>query len=430
MKSEVVIVGGGWAGIACAVELADHGIPVTLLDAAKQLGGRARRVDWHGLAIDNGQHLMIGAYRETLRLMQRLNTTQKLERRCLELNVPGFHLRLHKLPAPLHLVFGLLFAHGLTLRNKIAAVNFMRYLQAINFKLETDMSASALLARHKQPVEVRERLWNPICIAALNTPADIASGQVFCNVLRDSLAGTREDSDLLMNRADLGELVADAALVYLAQRQSEVRMSCKVETIERTDNGFQLPGCNISAPHVVLAVHPARLPKLVSEWPEMANIVSQIEQLTWQPILTLWLHFAAAPKFPFPMLGLGDSSAPWAFERNDIAPGMVAIVMSAEGPHLQLAPEHLRDAYLNLLTQQLGPLPQLLDWKTIIERRATYACVPNMQRPSNRTPINGLYLAGDYTADSIPSNTYPATLEGAVRSGVECARLIIANQKY
>jgi len=429
MKSEVAIIGGGWAGIACAVELADHAIPVTLFDAAKQLGGRARRVDWQGMAIDNGQHLMIGAYRETLHLMKRLNTMQKLERRRLELHVPGFRLRLRKLPAPLHLAVGLLFAHGLNLRNKVAAANFMRHLQAIDFILETDISASALLARHKQPAEVLERLWNPICIAALNTPADVASGQVFCNVLRDSLAGTRADSDVLMNRADLGELVADAALVYLGQRQCEVRLSSKIEAIERTDSGFQLKGCDFSAKQVVLAAHPARLPTLLSELPEMAYIVSQINRFTWQPILTLWLHFAAAPHFPFPMLGLGDSTAPWAFERNDIAPGMVAIVMSAEGPHLQLAPEHLRDAYLILLAQQLGPLPELLDWKTIIEKRATYACVPNMQRPSNRTPINGLYLAGDYTTDSIPSNSYPATLEGAVRSGVECARLIIANQK-
>jgi hypothetical protein len=127
------------------------------------------------------------------------------------------------------------------------------------------------------------------------------------------------------------------------------------------------------------------------------------------------------------MLGLGDWQAPWAFERNDIAPGMVAIVMSAEGPHLALATEKLCDEYLNLLSQQLGPLPKVLGWKIIIEKRATFACVPNMQRPGNRTEVDNLYLAGDYTASADPTQAYPATLESAVRSGVKCARLIIAD---
>lgn len=427
----VAIIGGGWAGIACAVELSDCGVPVILYEAARQLGGRARRVDWEGMAIDNGQHLMIGAYRESIRLFTRLGSLNQLERRPLELHLPGFQLRLPALPAPLHLAVGLLFAGGLGLGEKLAAARFMHAIQSINYRLPKDIPANELLNQHKQPPRLIAQLWAPLCIAALNTPMETASGQVFCNVLRDSLAGTRADSDLLMNRIDLGALLADAAQPYLANRQSEVHLASKIDSIHRHQAGFTLKSpvfkSEITAMKVVMACHPARLPNLLSELPEVADVITQVSTLTWQPILTLWLRFAAPPAFPFPMLGLGDSEAPWAFERNDIAPGMVAIVMSAEGPHLAITTEKLRDVYLHLLAQQLGTLPKVLGWKTIIEKRATFACVPNMQRPGNRTALNNLYLAGDYTASADPTQAYPATLESAVRSGVECARLIIAD---
>lgn len=429
MQDRIAIVGGGWAGLACAVELAAHARPVALYEAARQLGGRARRVDWDGLAIDNGQHLMIGAYRETLALMARLGTLEKLERRPLELLLPGFRLRLPRLRKPLHLGIGLFTAHGLSLREKFAAARGMRDLQALNFKLPADLPAGELLKQLCQPAHLVEKLWAPLCIAALNTPLEQASGQVFCTVLRDSLAGTRADSDVLLNRADLSGLLADAALAYLNRRHCEVHVASKVEGIIRVDRGFHLAGPDVAATRIVVATHPARLSTLLTGLPELAGIVSQAAAFTWQPILTLWLRFTQPPVFPFPMLGLGDSQAPWAFERNDIAPGVVALVMSAEGPHLHWPPEKLLTNYLGLLAGQLGPLPKLLSWKTIVEKRATFACIPNLPRPGNRTRLDGLYLAGDYTAGADAADNYPATLEGAVRSGVECARLILADSK-
>ncbi len=428
-SDKVAIVGGGWAGIACAVELAGQGVPVGLFESARQLGGRARRVDWDGLAIDNGQHLMIGAYRETLRLLKRLGTFDRLERKKLELVLPGFRLRLPRLPSPLHLGIGLLAANGLHLRDKFAAASFMRYLQALNFKLPFDSSVEELLAQQKQPDNLVEKLWAPLCIASLNTPIAKASAQVFCNVLRESFAGPRENSDLLLNRADLGYLLPDAATTFLGHHKSEIHLGCTVEAVSRVQEGFHLTGPAITCEQIVLAPHPARLSALLAGLPEMTDFIRRISDYTWQPILTLWLRFSATPHFPYPMLALGDSSSPWAFERSDIAPGIVSLVMSADGPHLEQPAEQLRDQYLALLARQIGPLPELINWKTIIEKRATYTCIPNQFRPGNRTPIDGLYLAGDYTAGVDPTATYPATLEGAVRSGVECARLILADRK-
>lgn len=425
-SNKVAIVGGGWAGIACAVELADHGIPVMLFEAARQLGGRARRVDWNGLAIDNGQHLMIGAYRETLRLMQRLGTDGLLERRPLQLSLPGFRLRLPALPSPLHLVFGMLAATGLSLRDKLAAARFMRELQTQNFRLSADMPVSVLLLQ--QPASLTEKLWSPLCLAALNTPPHQASAQVFCNVLRDSLAGTRADSDLLFNRSDMGSLLVTAAPAYLRQRQCDIRLASRINAIEQDADGFRLQGVDFHADRVVLATHPAHLPALLGNLPQLSGLTEQLRHFTWQPILTLWLQFAREVILPFPMQGLGDTTTPWVFERNDIAPGVISLVMSADGAHLKLPAERLRDDYLALLNRQFGPMPELLDWKIITEKRATFTCTPNQPRPANRTPLAGLWLAGDYTAGADVTQNYPATLEGAVRSGVECARLMLAER--
>jgi squalene-associated FAD-dependent desaturase len=420
VRPSVAIVGGGWAGLAAAVELADAGHPVTLYEAARQLGGRARTVDWHGIAIDNGQHLMAGAYTATLALMERLGTSGHLERRRLEFHGPGFRLKLPDLPAPLHLAVGLLAARGLGLADKIAAARFMSSLKTLGFRLDQDQTAVELLRRHKQPEWLIARLWQPICLAALNTPLDIASAQVFCNVLRDSLAGPRAASDLLFNRGDLGRALPEAARAYVEARGGTVRLASTVTRIALEDARFRLDGPDALVDRVILASHPRRVADLLRDLPGLHELRAGMQGYAWQPILTLWLRFAAPIALPYPMIALGHGDAPWAFERNDLAPGLASIVASAEGRHLERPKDTLCRGWLSRLERQAGPLPELLDWQVITEKRATFACTPGLWRPDHRTAVPGLYLAGDYTAGD-----YPATLEGAVRSGVKCAQLIL-----
>ncbi|MEW5787523.1 MAG: hydroxysqualene dehydroxylase HpnE [Pseudomonadota bacterium] len=417
--TQVAIVGGGWAGLACAVELAGAGVPVTLYEAARQLGGRARRVDWNGLAVDNGQHLMVGAYRATLGLLDRLATRQGVAQRPLVLDLPDFHLALPRLPAPLNLAWGLARCRGLGWRDKLAAARLMNVLRETGFRLPRDEGAGRFLARQQQPASLIDKLWGPLCVAALNTPLASASAQVFCHVLRDSLAGDRADSDLVLNRADLGKLLPDAAQAYLARHGGRVRLGTKVERIARRNGAWFLAGPDEAADRVVLATHATRVPELLADLPELAAVVRQVSTMDWQPILTLWLRFARTPRFPLPLLGLGGDQDPWAFQRDDLAAGLVSLVTSARGPHLDLAPAALQSHYLDLLARRLGPLPPLLDSLRIVEKRATFSCTPGLARPDNVTALRGLYLAGDYTAGD-----YPATLEGAVRSGLQCATLL------
>lgn len=420
----IAIIGGGWAGLTAAVELTARGRRVVLFEAAKQLGGRARSVPWNGIHVDNGQHLLIGAYRQTLETMQRLGSAQLLERRPLQLRLPGFSLRLPRLPAPWHMALGVLGARGISWKEKRDAARFMTDLQRTGFRLEHDLTAADLLLRHDQSHRLVDLLWSPICVAALNTPLQSASAQVFCNVLRDSLAGTRQASDLLLTRGDLSGLLPDPAAAFITARGGEIRLACKVGPIRRHNGGYQLTGPGAVFREVVVATHPVRLADLLAELPEAAAILAQTSDYAWQPILTLWLRFASPLPHGFPMEGLGGGQSPWVFERNDLAPGLVAVVFSARGAHLERPSADLREDVLSLMTDYFGPLPPLLAWTSITERRATYACVPGMNRPDNRTPLPGLYLAGDYTRGD-----YPATLEGAVRSGRACADLILHSHR-
>ena len=417
--NRVAIVGGGWAGLACAVDLAGHGLPVTLFEASKHLGGRARRVDWGGIAIDNGQHILIGAYRETLRLLALLGTDKLLQRHALVFDQPpGFRLALPRLPAPLHVAVGLLAARGLGWRDKWATARFIEALKKQGWRLSADCSVEELLDSHAQPPALRRHLWEPICLAALNTPLAKASAQVFCNVLRDSLGANRADSDLLLPVADLGRLIPDAAADYIQAKGGRIELGQRIDSIEQAGEGFILNRQHDPFRCVACAVHPTQLPGLLARLPALEPLARTVSGYDYQPIQTLWLSFELDLGLPFPMLALDHGPGQWLFDRSDLAPGLASVVISAEGPHLAMSKQELLDAVLAQI-RWLIPELQLRDYLLITEKRATFTAAPDMPRPDNITALPGFYLAGDYTRSD-----YPATLEGAVRSGTACAKLI------
>lgn len=514
----VAIVGGGWAGLAASVELAAAGVPVVVFEAARQLGGRARSVDRaDGGRLDNGQHILLGAYSECLRLMQRIGADPErlLHRRPLDLRYPGsasaapFRLRLPRLPAPLHLAVGLFAAEGLTLADKLAAVRFMRRLQAKVWTLPADERLAALLEREGQGQagsRLRRRLWEPLCLSALNTLASEASAQVFVNVLRDSLGGARAATDLLLPAADLGRLFPEPAAEFIVRHGGEVRTSCRVSSIavdassgalivrsraggdedapqtapgtagasgddssdgngNGTENGIGI-GIGIGSErfaHVVIATAAPAAARLLAPWP---TIAAPFAALTHAPIGTLYLGYPADVRLPYPMLGLdgeggGDARASdgggrsgvgrnaeslgnspgtatqgeraagaeplgqWVFDRGQLCatPGVLSFVFSGSGAWDAFGAEALGQRLQRELETALGQrLPPPL-WRQLIrERRATFDCLPGQMRPDCRTAQRGLWLAGDFVCAG-----YPATLEGAVRSGVAAARAILAD---
>ncbi len=430
MAGRVAVVGAGYAGLAAAVELAAAGRRVDLFEASRTLGGRARRIEAEGLILDNGAHILVGAYRETLRLMRKVgvDADRVLRRHPLHLEYPG-ELRIAApswLPAPLHMAWALLAARGLPLADKLAAVRFMRAMEAQHFRLPQDMSAAALFAAHGQSERLRRYLWEPLCVAALNTEAERGSAQVFLNVLRDSLAADRAASDLLLPATDFSELFPEPAAGWLATNGGTVRRSCRIDAVQRTDAGWTLASAGeTNGPYadVVLAVAPYHLGKLVAELP-LAQLLETVQGFEWEPIVTAYLAYPPDVRLPFAMVGVGNGHAQWLFDRGALCgqPGLIAAVISAHGRHEELGHDELCSRIAAETERAVGrPLPPPRWQRVIVDKRATFACTPGLRRPPCATGLPGLHLAGDYVADD-----YPATIEGAVRNGVGAARAALA----
>ena len=426
----LAIIGGGWAGLAAAVTLAEQQIPVTMFESAAQLGGRARRVAINDLALDNGQHILIGAYHETQRILNLVGI--KTDDACytppLTLQVePGFYLQAADLPAPWHLGVGLLRSKGLALRDKFSAIRFLRALKRMQFRVDPQLSVSALLTQQRQSTSLRNFLWRPLCLAALNTPPDDASAQIFINVLRDSFFAARDDSRLLLPRVDLGSLFPDAAASYLGAQGATIYCNQRIQGIDLHPEGFRLHHAQGTQnfTQVICAVPPFSLVKLFEQMPEMRPLIAPLSAWRYQPIYTIYLQYDAAIRLPFPMLGLSQTLSQWVFDRGLTGQaGLLAVVISAQGAHEALTHAALVQRIRDDLRQTLG-ITAIPRWTQVIaEKRATFSCTPNLLRPQNQTPLPGLWLAGDYTASD-----YPATLEAATRSGVKSAHLALSSLK-
>jgi squalene-associated FAD-dependent desaturase len=420
MSRRVAIVGGGYAGLAAAVELADHDIAVDIFEASRSLGGRARTVAIDGLMADNGAHILVGAYRETLRLMRRVGVPDAaLLRLPLHLEFPGrFRLHAPRLPAPLHLAAAIAGAQGISWRDRLGIIRFMSRWQRRGFRLDQDDTVAALLAG--QSANACRMLWEPLCLAALNTPAAEASARVFLNVLRDSLAGCRDASDLLLPATGLSELFPEPAAEFVSRHGGTIHRSCRIAGIRHDEQGFTLDQHGIYD-QVVLAVAPQHLPALLAAMPELGTTIATLDDYAWQPIVTCYLRYQSGTRLPQPMLGVLDGTAQWLFDRGAShgQDGLIAAVISASQRHREIAPERLAAEIHSEISAILPGLPQPLWTRRIAEQRATYACTPGLVRPAAATAIRGLWLAGDFTAGD-----YPATIEGAVRSGITAASAV------
>lgn len=413
--------------MAAAMTLAESGVRVSVHETAKLLGGRARRVDYRDEVLDNGQHILSGAYSETIRLMALAGVpSSAVQRVPLSLDMPpNFSLRAPRLFAPLHLAWALLSARGLMFADRIAAIRFMRALQSTNFKVDERLSVEALLGQHRQPARLIQYLWQPLTVSALNTPITSASAQVFANVLRDSLASTRDASDLLLPKTDLTSLFPDAASRYVERCGGEIMCGKRIKSVEAIKNHFEVVSDTGSERFdaVILAIGPHQFDSIT-----LPRKCAPTAPFAYEPIVTIYLKFARRVRLPTPMLGQAVGIAQWFFDRRLLATdpalhqrddGLIAAVISASGPHETVSQEQLASDVLTELTRHTGTLPPLAWHKVVTEKFATFSCVPDIQplRPRHTTSTKGIFLAGDYT-----SGDYPATIEGAVRSGIGAAR--------
>lgn len=428
-----VVVGGGWSGIAAAVELASHDQPVTLIEAADRLGGRARSIDYHGRRLDNGQHLLIGAYHELLQLQRVLGLDEAalFERRPLELHMlsrsyPQLRLRLSRaLPAPLHLVTGLLTLSGLGFADRLRA---LRLCAAVALSRSApDCSVAALLARHRQSPRLVESLWQPLCLATLNTPIESASAAIFMRILRDAFLHRRRDADLLIPRCNLGDLLPEPARRFIEQHGGRVMTGARVTALEighdRDDvvTAIRLAdGERIAVEQLILALPPEAMARLLDGHAATAPLVSRLQRFGSYPICTVWHEYPQDVALPFPMVGLHGTTAQWVFDHAITGnPGWMAVVISGPGAHMQLDASALGERTSCELAGFFPDWPAPRATHVVREKRATFISSVGIdaQRPGCESPFRNCRLAGDAVATG-----YPSTLEGAVRSGLLAAR--------
>ena len=432
-KKPIAVVGAGWAGCTAAVELADAGYQVTLFESSRTLGGRARAVSLDGRTIDNGQHILLGAYTSTLDQLRKVgvNLDQALLRLPLQMRYPagcdGMDFHASRLPAPFHLLAALWQATGLTRDDKMALARFNSSARWMDWQLNEDCSVLTLLERFDQTDRLVRLMWRPLCIAALNTPIEKASAQIFLNVLRDSLGSRRAASDMLIPRVDLTSLYPERAAEYLTQLGGIVTTGCAIKSITQTETGWLLQksqGDMQTFDGVVLATASSAA----------ANLLDAIDGITvpsldYEPITTCYLQYANDIKLAHPMFALLDepSCGHWGqfvFDRgqlNEDQNGLLAVVISTAEASAGLPQEELIQAVATQLAIALQQL-QLADpiWAQVItEKRATFSCTPSLQRIEEKTVHASLVLAGDYLA-----SPYPATIESAVRSGKKAAMLL------
>ena len=402
MDPGVAIIGGGYAGMAAAVALAERGVRVTVFESGPVPGGRARRVVSQNQELDNGQHIFVGAYTELLRLMRVVGVpSEALLRYPLEVRYAGdFSLRSRRLPAPLGLAAGLLCAKGISLAERLGALRFMAALRRMRFRVEPDLTVKQFLDDHGQHGGMRHYLWAPLCVSALNTPLDQASTNAFLAALRDTLAGDGDASDFLLPRVDLSRLFPEPAADFICARGGEVQCSTTVRSLETLRTQFR---------KIIVAVGPHQLKTLLPE---------AIADFTYQPIYTCYLQYRESTRLGFPMLGMADGLVQWVFDRGVLLGenGRLACVISAQGDHQQLSQDEIADTCHRELTRAKLVAEKPLWTRVIAEKRATITCTPGLRRPE--VNANGVILAGDYT-----DAEYPPTLEAAVRSGVRAAHL-------
>jgi squalene-associated FAD-dependent desaturase len=465
---KIAVVGAGWAGLAAAVSTVQAGNHATVFEASSGIGGRARALkdaqvytlpNGQSAALDNGQHILIGAYTETLRLMR----TVGLQPDDLLLNLPltmqfpdGHGLQFKDWPTPLDALGGIVSARGWSMADKASLLWAAVRWRLGSFECPPDQSVAQLCCRLSP--RVATELIEPLCVSALNTPADQASAQVFLRVMRDALFGASGGSRLLLPKVDLSQLFPNAAVAWLKARGSEVRLGQRVQHIgqqagswpgvwaaERSAQVKEEPAQRAGDTEqstlpprllvngeafeaVILATPPHETARLLTQVAPSLPAAEALQLTPWldachalqfEAIATVYA-WAEGCRLAQPMLALRSAEsrpAQFVFDRGQLggASGLLAFVVSAaQGERATLEAQVLAQAQ-----SQLGLHLQTI--KTVVEKRATFACMPGLQRPPAAL-LPGLVACGDYIA-----GPYPATLEGAVRSGIAAARALPAS---
>jgi len=439
---KVLIIGGGWAGLSAAVQAIKSGAKVTLIEAKNELGGRARSVNLRGHTVDNGQHILIGAYRATLGLMSEVGLTpQTLLHRCrlslLNNQSQGFELTgPHWLPLFFQFLLATLKCQNWTLVDKwsLLQVSAQWFLQG--FKCSATSSVTEISEGASSLV--MSTFITPLCLSALNTPPESTSGQIFLRVLKDAMLSGAGSSDFLIPRCTLGELFPQACERWLIQRGCVILKGKRLEQLPTVATPIEQAFSSdpLEAPDAIIiacdATNAARLTSQLN--PSWATSAQSLEHTQ---IATTYIKcndptFKGLKRALTMLRSDSDSSgqirapAQFVFDRRllftdnpgqsqeNINKTLLAFVSS----YATLTNDQISLAVMDQASKELG-LQSLELLGTITERRATFFAKPGVVRPTYQV-ANGVWACGDYV-----QGPYPSTIEGAVLSGIQVFEKVI-----
>ncbi len=433
----IVIVGGGLAGIAAALDCADGDAAVTLLESRGRLGGAAYSFTRDGILVDNGQHVFLRcctAYRELLERIGAIELVTLQPRLSMPVLAPGGKigwLRRSGLPAPLHLAGSLARYPFLGVRQRVSLARAMRALRAVDADdpIADARSFGDWLAEHGQDEETVERIWALIARPTLNLIAADASLAQAAFVFQEGLLRDAAAGDIGYARVPLGQIHDLAARRALAAAGVDVRLRRGATAIVPEADGFQIEissAPSLAADAVVLAVPHERAALLLPPGSGLER--SRLASLGSSPIVNLHVAYdRRVLELPF-AAGVG-TPVQWVFDRTEssgLARGqLLAVSLSAADGELMMTVDELRDRYLPALAELLPAAreAQVDTFFVTREHAATFRAAPGARalRPGPSTDIPGLLVAGSWT-----DTGWPATMEGAVRSGRTAARAALA----
>jgi squalene-associated FAD-dependent desaturase len=442
---DVVIVGAGFAGLSAAVRLTREGARVLVLEARSRLGGRATAFADRetGELVDNGQHVLLGCYTETFAFLREIGADRHVSLQpnlgVTMIDRAGRRSRLvcPALPPPLHLLAGVMDWNALGWADRWSILRMAAPLRIARRALEPGAHALAAspgetverwLMHNGQTPRLREMLWEPLALAALNQPIGQAAAPVFARVLAEMFGADPRAAAIALPTKPLHQMYAEPARLYIEARGGSVRTGTTAKIRAEGDAVLSVDaaGERWDIDTVISAVPWFALPDLIEgRVPALEPTLDRARRMESSPMVTVNLWFDRQV-MDEPFVGLPGRAMQWVFDKRTVFGGdasHLSLVASGASPLVHLENDALiARAHDELLDALPAVRPAKLVRATVIrEPRATFSLAPGQPaRPATATPVRGLFLAGDWIDTGLP-----ATIESAVRSGHLAAHAVM-----
>lgn len=443
MTVDVVVVGGGLSGLAVSTQLAIDGANVVMIEQANKLGGRAYSyVDKKtGDVVDNGQHVLVGAYHRTLQYLKNIGTRELL-------SLPeNFHLHFHhpdngfetftfgSALFPINLAVAAFRFRILSLKDRRRFLKVGIQLRNWDEDLEQTLrrlTVAEWLQTMEQSNEAKRSFWYPIAISVMNESPEKASALLFARSLRSTFLGNASDAMILIPTVGQTKLYVDGAVRLFANHGSKVLLNSEAKSLTFHKNkatGVVLKnGKRIHAKSVICAVPHAALMRLLPETIRHIEPFDHLKKIHFSPIVSIHLWFDR-PIMDRDFVGLIDRRIQWIFNRRKIMhqygkpENHLSAIISGAYKYVDLPKEKLAKIAVDDIASVYPTARNavLAHYVIIKEKRATFSPTNEVEsfRPDQQSPIENLYLAGDWTNTGLPP-----TIEGAIMSGFRCAELV------